>query len=111
MIKKLKVNDIYKKCELKEKFETTLDLEELECDLVGQNRAKSALNYGLSIDKYGYNIFLSGIHSSRKKKYLESVLNKVAKTKYFSHRVISGTSLSAKEPNSFKNFSKAFHFL
>ena len=81
MIKKLKVDDIYKKCELKEKFETTLDLEELECDLVGQNRAKSALNYGLSIDKYGYNIFLSGTHSSRKKKYLESVLNKVAKTK------------------------------
>ena len=81
MIKKLKVNDIYKKCELKEKFKTTSDLDELECDLVGQNRAKNALNYGLSINKYGYNIFLSGVQSSRKKKYLESVLNRVAKDK------------------------------
>ena len=81
MIKKLKIDDVYKKCEFKNKFKTTLELEKLEGDLVGQNRAKNALNYGLSINRYGYNIFLSGIQSSRKRKYLESILNEVSKNK------------------------------
>ena len=81
MIKTLKVNDIYKKCEFENKFKTTLELDELEGDLIGQERAKNALKYGLSINKYGYNIFVSGTQSSRKKKYLKTVLNEVAKSR------------------------------
>lgn len=81
MIKTLSVKDIYRKCELKEKFRDTSELKELEGDLIGQERAKNALEYGLIIDKYGYNIFLSGEQSSRKKQYLKNTLNKFAKDK------------------------------
>ena len=56
-------------------------LKELEGVLIGQERAKSALDYGLSVNRYGYNIFLSGEHSSRKKEYLKAVLNETAKNK------------------------------
>lgn len=81
MIKILKVNDVYKKSELKEEFKDTSKLKELEGVLIGQERAKDALNYGLSVNRYGYNIFLSGQHSSRKKEYLKAVLNETAKNK------------------------------
>ena len=81
MIKTLSVEEIYRKCELKEKFNNTSELKELEGDLIGQERAKNALEYGLSIDRYGYNIFLSGEQSSRKKQYLKTILNQYAKNK------------------------------
>lgn len=81
MIKALSVKEIYRKCELKEKFNDTSELKELEGDLIGQERAKNALEYGLSIDRYGYNIFLSGEQSSRKKQYLKTILNQHAKNK------------------------------
>lgn len=81
MIKTLSVEEIYRKCELKEKFNDTSELKELEGDLIGQERAKNALEYGLSIDRYGYNIFLSGEQSSRKKQYLKTILNQYAKNK------------------------------
>lgn len=81
MIKTLNAKDIYRKCELKEKFSNTSELKELEGDLIGQERAKNALKYGLTIDKYGYNIFLSGEQSSRKKQYLKNVLSQYAKNK------------------------------
>lgn len=81
MIKILKVNDVYKKSELKEEFKDTSKLKELDGVLIGQERAKDALSYGLSVNRYGYNIFLSGQHSSRKKEYLKAVLNETAKNK------------------------------
>lgn len=81
MIRELSVNDVYKQCVLENNFKNTEELEKLEGCLIGQERAKSALEYGISIDRYGYNIFLSGEQSSRKKQYLKSVLHEKAKNK------------------------------
>lgn len=81
MIKTLSVKEVYRKCELKEKFNDTSELKELEGDLIGQERAKNALEYGLSINRYGYNIFLSGEQSSRRKQYLKTILNQYAENK------------------------------
>lgn len=80
MIKILKVNDIYRKCKLEKNFNNTLELEELDGVLIGQERAKNALDYGLSVNRYGYNIFLSGENSSRKKEYLKLVLDRKAQS-------------------------------
>lgn len=79
MIKVLEFKDVYKECQLKKIFLDTSELEELEEDLIGQERAKNALEYGLSVNRYGYNIFLSGEKSSRKRQYLKKVLDKIAK--------------------------------
>lgn len=79
MIKTLAVKDVYRKCGLEVLFKDTSELKELDGVLIGQERAKTALRYGLSVDKYGYNIFVTGEHSSRKKEYLKSVLTEVAK--------------------------------
>lgn len=81
MIKILNKSEVYKKCHLNNAFEDTSKLSELQGDLIGQDRAKNAIEYGLSIDRYGYNIFLSGEYSSRKKQYLKNVLSEVSKNK------------------------------
>lgn len=81
MITTLKVNEVYKECTLKQCFKDTSELEELQGVLIGQERAKKALEYGLLIDKYGYNIFLSGTQSSKKNEYLKNVLKEHAKEK------------------------------
>lgn len=81
MIKKLNVSEVYRKAQIVPEFKSTLELEELGDVILKQEKAKDAMNLGLSIDKYGYNIFISGIESSRKKHYLQSVLDKYAKDK------------------------------
>ncbi|MBQ3422816.1 MAG: AAA family ATPase [Romboutsia sp.] len=83
-MKKLSVHDVYKKCNLSSNgmnFKTTNDVEPLQEELLSQKKAKDILDFGLSIDRYGYNIFLSGEQSSRRETYLRKVLNKKATDK------------------------------
>lgn len=79
---KLLVSQVYKRTNFDTvDFHTTKDIEVLKEDIVDQKRAKNAIRFGLSIDKYGYNIFCSGNTSARKKTYLQSVLKEFAKKK------------------------------
>ncbi len=56
-------------------FETTDDLEPLD-EIVGQNRAMSALELGLGIRSDGYNIFVAGLTGSGKKETIRRTLEK-----------------------------------
>lgn len=76
MITKIKSVDAYKKTILNPVFSDASDLDELDDVLIKQDRAKNALEIGLSINKYGYNIYLSGEPSSRRKLYLKDILNR-----------------------------------
>ena len=81
MITKIKKEDAYRKTILEPIFSDASDLAPLDEVLINQERAKNALELGLSIDKYGYNIYLSGQSSSRRKMYLKSILEEHAKKK------------------------------
>lgn len=85
MITKIKREDAYKRTILKPSFSDISDIESLDDVLIRQERAREALDFGLSIDKYGYNIYLSGEPSSRRKVYLKSVLKKYAEKKEIPH--------------------------
>jgi ATP-dependent Lon protease len=54
-------------------FQTTDELPELD-DLVGQARAKRALEIGLSIRQRGYNIFVSGLKETGRKELARNLL-------------------------------------
>ena len=81
MITKIKREDAYRKTILKPVFSNSLDLDSLDDVLIRQERAREALDFGLSVDKYGYNIYLSGEPSSRRKLYLKSILKGYAQNK------------------------------
>ena len=82
MKKKLSVTQVYRKTKFDNlDFKTTNDIEVLQEDIVDQKRAKNAIRFGLTVDKYGYNIFCSGNVSAGKKTYLRSVLKEFAKKK------------------------------
>lgn len=81
MITKIKKEDAYRKTILKPVFSDTSDLTPLNDVLIKQDRARKALEFGLSLDKYGYNIYLSGEPSSRRKLYLKSILKNYAEKK------------------------------
>jgi ATP-dependent Lon protease len=54
-------------------FQTTDELPKVD-ELVGQSRAESALEIGLSIRQRGYNIFVSGLKETGRKELLRSLL-------------------------------------
>jgi lon-related putative ATP-dependent protease len=56
-------------------FETTADLQPLD-EIVGQNRAMSALEVGLGIRRDGYNIFVAGLTGTGKKETIERSLKR-----------------------------------
>lgn len=58
-------------------FETTEDLAPLE-GIIGQERAVKALEFGLTIKRSGYNIFMSGLTGTGKASYTYSTLKKFA---------------------------------
>ena len=56
----LPLDDLYHACDLSTlKFKTTDELEPSK-DIVGQNRALEALNFGVGIKHDGYNLFVTG---------------------------------------------------
>ena len=81
MITKIKSSDAYRKTVLQPIFSDASDLDNLHDVLIKQEIAKNALKLGLSIDKGGYNIYLSGETSSRKKLYLKELLEQYSLTK------------------------------
>lgn len=58
-------------------FETTEEVQPLE-GIIGQDRAKRALEFGLKIKSKGYNIFVSGITGSGRTTSVEQAVRKIA---------------------------------
>lgn len=76
----LKVEQLKKGCNLEEcKFNTTDEVKPLE-GLVGQERAKRALEFGLKIESDGYNIFVAGISGTGKTTSVEQMVRKTAES-------------------------------
>ena len=58
---------------------TSEDLVDKKAGFVNQVKAREAIEFGLSIDKFGYNIYCSGNNSFYKKDYLKDLLTDIAK--------------------------------
>jgi len=61
-------------------FQTTADLKPLE-GIIGQDRATKAIDFGLTIKRKGYNIFVSGISGTGRNSYIQLITNKKAEDK------------------------------
>jgi lon-related putative ATP-dependent protease len=59
-------------------FATTAELKPTD-EVIGQRRAVSAIEFGLSIGNHGYNIYISGIPGTGKKSIVRSLVKRIAK--------------------------------
>ena len=59
-------------------FETTADLS-LREEVIGQERAVKAIEFGLSIQNHGYNIFVSGIPGTGKNSIVKSIVQRISR--------------------------------
>ena len=75
-VKQLQASDLYRCCDLGDlEFETTGDLEVLE-GLQGQPRAVAAVEFGIGIDREGFNVFAFGAPGSGKHSAVEQFLKR-----------------------------------
>jgi len=75
---RLKPKDLRKVCNPDSfKFETTADLLPLK-GIIGQDRAVRALEFGLNVDRQGYNIYLAGAMGTGKTTLARELLQKKA---------------------------------
>jgi lon-related putative ATP-dependent protease len=80
-IKELTAEQLKKGCDFDGfEFETTEEIEPLE-GIIGQERATRAMEFGLRVEKQGYNIFVSGINGTGRNSYARSIVGRLAKTK------------------------------
>jgi lon-related putative ATP-dependent protease len=78
MLKKLTPADLRETCDpVMFSFRSTEDLEPLS-DIIGQERAVKAMEFGLKIDHKGYNIFMTGLTGTGKTSYARAVVKKAA---------------------------------
>ncbi len=77
--KSLGPEKLHKKCspEIFE-FETTEEVIPLE-GIIGQDRAVRAMDFGLKINKHGYNIFMTGLTGTGKISYARSIIQEIAR--------------------------------
>lgn len=61
-------------------FETTADIPPLE-GILGQERASRAMDFGLKVEKAGYNIYVAGINGTGRNSYTKSIVKSLAKDK------------------------------
>lgn len=75
----LSYQQMYSSCDLDFlSFDTTRDLEDLNQPL-GQEQAINAINFGISVDSYGYNLFCIGPEGTGKASLVRQILGKAAK--------------------------------
>ncbi|MDK2879978.1 MAG: hypothetical protein PWR06_2694, partial [Thermoanaerobacteraceae bacterium] len=78
MLKKLFPVELRETCDpVMFSFRSTEDLEPLS-DIIGQERAVKAMEFGLKIDHKGYNIFMTGLTGTGKTSYARAVVKKAA---------------------------------
>ena len=81
MVKELKADQVRLKCNpAMFKCDSTGDLNPFE-GIIGQDRALSALKFGLNIRKSGFNIFVSGLAGTGKTTVIKSFLDALATKK------------------------------
>ncbi len=61
-------------------FETTLDIPPLE-GIIGQERASRAMDFGLKVERQGYNIYVAGLIGTGRNSYSRSIVNSLAEGK------------------------------
>lgn len=62
-------------------FETTADLEKLPNEMIGQDRAVRAMEFGLTVEQSGYNLFVVGPSGTGRMTYTQDSVAKMAKTR------------------------------
>lgn len=62
-------------------FETTDDLERMPNEIIGQHRAVRAMEFGLSVEQFGYNLFVVGPTGTGRMTYTKDSINKAAQTR------------------------------
>ncbi len=76
--KELMPQDLINRCQCFELgFQTTKELAPLD-GIIGQERAASSMEFGLSIKRTGYNIFVSGLTGTGRSSYTKSIAKKIA---------------------------------
>ncbi|HTR44380.1 MAG TPA: ATP-dependent protease, partial [Thermodesulfovibrionales bacterium] len=81
MPKSLGVDELYRCCDgTVLSFETTEELPPLT-GTIGQARALDAIDFGLSLESAGFNIFLLGENGTGKKSAIKSILEKQSLTR------------------------------
>ncbi|PAB58768.1 Lon protease family protein [Anaeromicrobium sediminis] len=76
---KVSVDNLRKKCNIDNmKFNTTADIE-VSSDIIGQKRAVEALEFGLEMDKKGYNVFVAGEIGTGRSTYTEAIVKERSK--------------------------------
>jgi len=79
MAKKIGFSDLESKFEkLLTPFQSTNEIIPLQ-EMIGQNRAVKAVEFGLSVKKTGYNVFVSGAPGTGKITYIKNYTNRLAK--------------------------------
>ncbi|MBN2260413.1 MAG: AAA family ATPase, partial [Clostridiales bacterium] len=75
---RLSEEKLYKVCDTKNfDFETTEDLIPLQ-GIIGQDRAVKAMDFGLKMDKKGYNIYVSGAWGTGRNSYVKLITDTFA---------------------------------
>lgn len=62
-------------------FETTADLDQKAKEMIGQQRAERAMEFGLSVEQVDYNLFVVGLSGTGRKTYTLDSVEKNAKTR------------------------------
>ena len=79
--KELKPQQLKKQHDFKElEFETTADIPPLE-GILGQERASRAMDFGLKVERPGYNIYVAGLNGTGRSSYAKSIVQSLAKDK------------------------------
>lgn len=72
---------LYRRCNTEELgFQTTDELEPLEQQLIGQDRALASANFGIRMQRDGYNIYALGPEETDKRNLLERLINREAES-------------------------------
>jgi lon-related putative ATP-dependent protease len=73
---KLRPEQLYRRCDPSEfAFETTAELDDLT-EIVGQERARAAIDFGLGIERDGYNLYVLGPPGAGKQTLLRQMLSR-----------------------------------
>lgn len=76
---KLNSEQLYRRCDISEfSFDSTVNIESLEHPLIGQERATASANFGIKMERDGYNMYALGPEETDKRNLLEVLIKKEA---------------------------------
>lgn len=79
MTNKLTADQLYRSCNVEDfHFQTTNELEPLDQQMIGQERALASANFGIHMDRDGYNIYALGPEETDKRNLLERLVTREA---------------------------------